>query len=184
MGTGRGSASPGKEGSALRFLQSAAIEEITVIKGIGLAKAIQLKAAMEIGRRVGLELGEKVQICSAADVGRLLMEEMRYLEQESFRTILLDARNRVISVETNSVGTLDSSTAHPREIFKAAIRKNAASLILVHNHPSGDPAPTREDVQVTRVLAEAGRLLGIEVVDHLVIGDNRYVSFREQGIRF
>lgn len=170
--------------SGLRFLANVSVEEMTEIKGIGVAKAVQVRAALEIGKRLGLEPSFRVQVTSPHEVSSLLMGEMRHLEQESFRSILLDARNQVISIEVNSIGGLQNCSAHPREVFKPAIRKNAAAILLVHNHPSGDPTPSQEDVELTRVLVDAGRLLGIEVLDHVIIGDNRYVSFRQLGLVF
>lgn len=184
MGYSRAPLGYGDPSSGLRFLSNVSVEEMTGIQGIGLAKAVQVKAALEIGKRLSLEPGVRTQVTSAGDVSALLMGEMRYLEQESFRSILLDVRNQIISIETNSVGGLDNCLAHPREVFKPAIRKNAAAIILVHNHPSGDPQPSEEDVKVTKVLVDAGRLLGIEVLDHVIIGDNRYVSFRQLGLVF
>lgn len=174
----------GGDESGLGFLVTAAVEELTGVKGIGFAKAVQLKAAVELGRRVAAASRARQTVTSPAEAHELLMEEMRHLDREEFRTILLDTKSGVISVEVVSIGTLSSAPVHPREIFKMAVRKNAAALILAHNHPSGDPTPTAEDVGVTRRLAEAGRVLGIEVLDHLVIGDNRYISFRERGIAF
>ncbi|MCL6614990.1 MAG: DNA repair protein RadC, partial [Firmicutes bacterium] len=115
-------------------------------------------------------------------VSGLVMEEMRFLDREQFRIILLDAKNHVLGIRVVSVGSLSSSIVHPREIFKEAIARSSAAIILVHNHPSGDPTPSHEDIEVTRRLVEAGRLLGIEVLDHVVVGDNRYVSFKEKGI--
>ncbi len=170
--------------SGLRFLVTATVEELSRVKGIGPAKAVQLKAAVEIGRRVAAGGDPRREVRNPADLRDLLMAEMRYLEQEHFKTVLLDTKSRVISVEAVSVGNLDSSPAHPREVFKTPIRKNAAAVILAHNHPSGDPTPSQQDLKLTRRLAEAGRILGIEVLDHLVIGDNRCVSFRECGIPF
>lgn len=174
----------GDEAEGLRFLAVAAVEELSQVKGIGPAKAVQLKAAVELGRRIARVTRRRSVVRTPRQARDLLLEEMRYLEQEQFRAILLDARNGVISIELISVGTLDSSPVHPREVFKMAVRKNAAAIIVAHNHPSGDPTPSEADVLVTRRLAETGRLLGIEVLDHLVIGDNRYVSFKELGITF
>ncbi len=174
----------GDDGEGLCFLATAAVEELSQVKGIGPAKAVQLKAAVELGRRVARVARVRRAVNTPSQARDLLMEEMRYLEQEQFRTVLLDAKNGVISIELVSVGTLDSSPVHPREVFKMAVRKSAAALILAHNHPSGDPTPSDDDVRITRRLAETGRILGIEVLDHLVIGDNRYVSFRERGIAF
>jgi DNA repair protein RadC len=110
------------------------------------------------------------------------MEEMRRLDREHFRALLLNTKNEVIAREIVSIGTLNSSTVHPRELFKNAIRRNAAAVILLHNHPSGDPTPSQEDLDVTRRLWEAGRIIGIEVLDHLIIGDNKYVSFKAEGL--
>ena len=107
---------------------------------------------------------------------------MLYLEKEEFRAVFLDTRNRVIDTATISVGTLNSSIVHPREVFRAAIRAGSAGLILVHNHPSGDPSPSPEDLAITKRLARAGSMLGIEVLDHIIIGDNVYVSLREKGL--
>lgn len=174
----------GGAADGLRFLVSATVEELSRIKGIGPAKAIQLKAAVEIGRRIAAGGPDRRRVLNPSDVRDLLMAKLRHLEQEHFAAVLLDTKSGVISVETVSVGGLDSSSAHPREVFKVAIRKNAAGIILAHNHPSGDPTPSLDDLAVTKRLAEAGRLLGIEVLDHLIIGDNRYISFKESGIHF
>lgn len=169
--------------NGLRFLVEASIEELGKIKGIGLAKAAQIKAAIEIGKRLAsLSQSERPVIKCPEDVRNLLMEEMRYLDKEYFKTILLNIKNQVIHVEDVSVGSLNSSIVHPREIFKIAIRRSSAALILVHNHPSGDPTPSGEDVEITRRLVESGKLLGIDVLDHIIIGDGRYTSLKEKGL--
>lgn len=168
----------------LRYLGSATVEELSQVKGVGPTKALQVKAAAELGRRISRVQGTRAEVRSPVAAVTLLAGEMRHLEQEHFKVVLLDAKNRVISTELISVGGLAQSSAHPREVFKSAIRKNAAAVILVHNHPSGDPTPSPVDVETTRRLAEAGRMLGIEVLDHVVIGDDGYISFREGGIRF
>jgi len=162
----------------LRYLVSASAEELRRIRGVGPAKAAQLKAALELGKRVAVETGERPFVRSPEDVSALVMESMRYLEREHFKTLLLDSKNRLMGVTLVSIGNLDSSIVHPREIFKEPIRRAAAAVVLVHNHPSGDPEPSAEDLTVTRRLIEAGSLLGIEVLDHVIIGDNRYVSLR------
>ncbi len=172
----------GETGSGLRYLVTSAVEELQRVPGVGRAKAVTLKAAVELGRRIASTQAARASVRSPQDVSTLVMEEMRYLDREQFRIILLDAKNHVLGVKTVSVGSLSSSIVHPREIFKDAIARSSAAIILVHNHPSGDPTPSREDVEVTRRLVEAGRLLGIEVLDHVVVGDNRYVSFKEKGI--
>jgi DNA repair protein RadC len=110
------------------------------------------------------------------------MEEMCYLDREHFRVILLNTKNRVLGVETVSIGSLNSSLVHPREVFKSAVQRSAAGVILVHNHPSGDPTPSSEDIEITRRLSDAGRVIGIEVLDHIIIGDHLFVSFKEKGL--
>lgn len=166
----------------LRFLLRASLEELQAIGGIGQAKAIQIKAALELGRRMSASVADRRTVSSPADAAALLMEKMRYLEQEHFRVVLLNTKNHVIAVEPITMGGLNASVIQPREVFREAVRRGAACLIMAHNHPSGDPAPSPEDIRVTETAVEAGRLLGIEVLDHLIIGDNRYVSFREEGI--
>lgn len=170
----------GKKG--LEYIYNASLEELSNLKGIGAAKAVKIKAAVEIGRRIASNFGvKKIVINSPKDVENLLKEEMRALEKEHFRVILLDTKNKVISVEEISIGTLDSSIVHPREVFKPAIKRSSSSIILVHNHPSGDPYPSKEDIVITKRLCEAGKLLGIYVVDHIIIGNSSF-SFKANGL--
>src|SRR5689334_2258778 len=153
--------------------------------GIGEAKAAALKAALEIGRRLLLtEHEQRVQIKSPTDVAALLMLEMAHLDQEHLRTVLLDTKNRVQAISTVYVGSLNTSLIRVGEVFKEALKRNSAALIVVHNHPSGDPTPSPEDVLVTREIVAAGALLDIEVLDHLVIGQGRFISLRERGLGF
>ena len=153
--------------------------------GIGEAKAATLKAALEIGRRLLLtEHEQRFQIKSPADAAGLLMLEMSHLDQEHLRTVLLDTKNRVQAISTVYVGSLNASIIRVGEVFKEALRRNSAALIVVHNHPSGDPTPSPEDVLVTREIVAAGVLLDVEVLDHLVIGQGRFVSLRERGLGF
>lgn len=167
----------------LSFLMDIAIEELTEIKGISLAKACAIKAAIELGKRIGgVKSTNKVFIRSPRDVADLLMNEMRYFKKEYFRTIQLNVKNQVLAVEDVSVGSLNASVVHPREVFQGPIRRSSAAIILVHNHPSGDPSPSKEDIDVTRRLFEAGKLLGIDVLDHIIIGDGIYTSLKEKGI--
>lgn len=167
----------------LNFLGRVSLEELKSLKGVGLAKACQIKAALELGRRLAVAVAEaRLAVTSPQEVSNLVMEEMRYLDREHFRTMLLDSKNRVISVESISVGTLSSSLVHPREVFKAAVVRSAAALILVHNHPSGDPAPSHEDITITQRLVEAGKIMGINVLDHIIIGDGRYCSLKERAL--
>ena len=159
--------------------------EIVQVDGIGPAQAARLKAALECGRRLLLSTTEeRFAVRSPADAAQLLMAEMSHLEQEHFRVILLDTRNRVINHITLYVGSLNASHIRVGEVFRDAVRQNAAAIIAVHNHPSGDPTPSPEDVEVTRQLVEAGRMLNVELLDHLVIGQQRYVSLRERGLGF
>lgn len=171
------------QGEGLNFLVDATVEELTKVKGISMAKACAIKAAVELGKRIGgIKSTGKVFIRSPRDVANLLMNEMRYLKKEYFRTIQLNVKNQVLAVEDISVGSLNSSIVHPREVFKGPIRRSSAAIILIHNHPSGDPSPSREDIEVTRRLYEAGKLLGIDVLDHIIIGDGIYTSLKEKGI--
>ena len=142
-----------------------------------------LLAAIELANRLSSRSRyESLTISSPADAAGLVIEEMRHYLREHFRVLLLDTKNKVLGMEEISIGSLNTSLVHPREVFRPAIRKACASVILIHNHPSGDPTPSSEDIAVTRRLYEAGRLLGIEVLDHVVIGDGRFVSFREKGL--
>ncbi len=169
--------------STISDLYRASVYELTTIKGLGLARANALKASLELGRRLYTVQPEQLpSIRTPQDVATLLINEMRYFDREHFRVILLNAKNRVLSIETVSVGTLNSSAVHPRELFKPAIRNSAAAVILVHNHPSGDPTPSRQDITVTERLKEAGEILGIEVLDHVVVGDGVFVSLKEKGL--
>jgi len=166
----------------LRFLAEASLHDLLQIPWVGLAKACQVKAAVELGRRLALEAGEvRPAIKTPQDVVALLMEKMRYLDREHFVVLHLDTKHQVLATETVSIGSLNSTVVHPRELFKTAIRRSAAAVILAHNHPSGDPAPSPEDLSITARLVEAGRILGIEVLDHVIIGDGRYFSFKKEG---
>ena len=158
------------------------IEELCAIPGIGPAKAAQLKDAVELGRRsLATPLSTGTRISSSADLFKHFHPILRDRKQELFKVVLLDAKNTVIKESTVSEGTLTLSLVHPREVFASAVRESAAAVIFLHNHPSGDPTPSLEDRQLTERLAEAGRLLGIPVLDHVIIGDGRYVSFADQG---
>ncbi|MEW6182404.1 MAG: DNA repair protein RadC [Bacillota bacterium] len=158
------------------------LEELSAVTGMGPAKAAQVAAALELGRRLGDPAATRPVITTPDDASRLVMSRMRHLDREEFRVILLDTKNHVIQIETVAVGTLNSTGVQPREVFKNAIRRSAAALILAHNHPSGDPTPTREDVALTRRLIQAGELVGIEILDHIIIGDNRYVSLKAEKL--
>jgi DNA repair protein RadC len=154
-------------------------------KGLGPAKVTQLKAALELGRRLLVESpGERPQVRSPADAANLVLSEMGLLEQEQLRVMLLDTKNRVLETKTIYVGSLNTSLIRVGELFREAVRANCASIIVLHNHPSGDPTPSPEDVAVTRQIVQAGQLLDVEVLDHLVIGRQRFVSLKERGLGF
>ncbi len=169
----------------LRGLHRAAYEEICQQRGVGPAKAAQIKAAIELGRRLALEAPEeRPAIHAPADVAALLEYEMSALEQEHLRVLLLDTRNRVLEIVDLYRGSVNASQVRVGEVFRAAVRRNASAVILAHNHPSGDPTPSPDDVAVTRAIIEAGRLLDIAVLDHIVIGAGRWVSLKERGLGF
>lgn len=166
----------------LALLKDATIEELTSIKGIGEVKAITLLAAIELGKRIETyKAGDRYIIRSPEDGANYLMAEMRNLKQEHFVALYLNTKNQVIHRQTIFIGSLNSSIVHPREVFKEAIKRSAASIICAHNHPSGDPTPSNEDIHVTKRLHESGKVLGIELLDHLIIGDHKYISLKEKG---
>jgi DNA repair protein RadC len=158
------------------------VDELCATHGVGPAKAAQLKAAVELGRRsLAAPLSTGMRISSSADLFRHFHPGLRDLKRELFKVVLLDAKNAVLRETTVSEGSLTLSVVHPREVFALAVRESAAGILLLHNHPSGDPTPSPEDRSLTDRLVAAGRLLGIRVLDHLIIGDGRYVSFADQG---
>ncbi|GAA1370228.1 DNA repair protein RadC [Peribacillus frigoritolerans] len=166
----------------LRLLKEASVEELTVIKGIGEAKAIQILASVELGRRINnLNDQDRYVIRSPEDGANYCMEEMRFLSQEHFVCLYLNTKNQVLQKTTVFIGSLNASIVHPREVFKEAFKRSAASIICLHNHPSGDPSPSREDIEVTKRLVECGKIIGIEVLDHIIIGEHKYVSLKEKG---
>ena len=174
-----------QECGGLTGLHRMPFEDLMHQPGLGMAKACQIKAALELGFRLKLEiLGEKPALHSPGDAAAQVMDAMAALEQEELWVILLDTRNRLQDIDHVYKGSLNSSTVRVGELFKKAIRLNIASVILVHNHPSGDPAPSPEDIALTREVVRAGRLLSIEVLDHLVIGGQRFVSLKERRLGF
>lgn len=169
----------------LMGLARASFGELCGEKGIGIAKAAQLKAALELGRRLLIASPEeRFQVKSPSDAANLMMVEMSILEQEHMRLILLDSKNYVIDTPTMYIGSLNTSVIRVGELFREAIKQNSAALIVTHNHPSGDPTPSPEDIAVTELITQAGQLLDIDVLDHLIIGQQRYVSLRERGLGF
>ncbi|MFA5576208.1 MAG: DNA repair protein RadC [Tissierellaceae bacterium] len=172
-----------RDNRGLAYLRDTTLQELIETKGIGQSKAAQILAAIEIGKRLNyLEASNKVKINEPASIANLYMDEMRFFQKEHFRIALLDTKNQIIVTEEISIGTLNASIVHPRDVFKAAIKRNANAMILIHNHPSGDPKPSNEDINITRRLVDAGNLIGIKVLDHIIIGDNRYISFKEKNL--
>jgi DNA repair protein RadC len=171
-----------KRTDGVQGLVNRGIAELCDVPGIGSAKAAQLVAALELGRRTSahpLSTGRRVG--SSQDIYRHYQPLMRTLRRECFKAILLDSKHSIIKDVTISEGSLSSSIVHPREAFNAAVRESAAAVVFLHNHPSGDPEPSPEDHALTRRLLTSGEILGIKVLDHLIIGDGRYVSFADQG---
>lgn len=166
-------------------LLRASTTELRAFKGIGEAKASKIKAALEFGRRLMTTSAEEPRfVRNSAEAAELLIPEMAFLEQEQLRLVLLDARQRVLQIPTIYVGSLNTSVIRVGELFRAAIRENAAAFIVAHNHPSSDPSPSPEDVFVTRQIVKAGQLLEIEVLDHIIVGGQRYTSLKERGLAF
>lgn len=166
----------------IQELKSATLEEMMSVKGIGQAKAVQLLAAVELGRRLSQKHPDKrYAIRSPKDAASLLMADMSSLKQENFVVLFLNVKNQVIHQQTIFIGSLNASIVHPREIFREAVKRSAASIICAHNHPSGNPNPSPEDIEVTQRLTDAGKIMGIEVLDHVIIGDHQFVSLKELG---
>ncbi len=169
--------------STAKDLYHAPVEELQQIRGVGGRRALMLKAVLELGLRIATPPRDNgTAITCPNDALALLQPRMQLLDREHFVVVSLTTKNRVIAIETASIGSLNSSLVHPREIFKNAIRLSAAAVILAHNHPSGDPTPSREDLEITNRLVEAGKLIGIEVLDHLIIGSGSFHSFKEEGL--
>jgi DNA repair protein RadC len=167
----------------IRGISEATIEELSGIGGIGLAKAAQLKACFELGRRQDLaDEPSKYELTSPQAVVKAVRASIQDKAKEHFKLVLLNVRNVILDISTISVGTANASLVHPREVFKKAIAHGASSVVLAHNHPSGNPEPSEDDVKLTQRLVEAGRLLGIEVLDHIIVTTRDFVSFKERGL--
>jgi DNA repair protein RadC len=174
-----------KEFNGLAGLRQATFDELCAQTGIGPAKAAQIKAAIELGQRLrDQEPDDRTAIHSPAEAAGLIKYEMSALEQEELWVMLLDTRNRLLKIDHLYKGSLNSSMVRVGEVFKAAIRRNAASLLVMHNHPSGDPTPSPDDINLTRAIVSAGKLLDIDVLDHLVIAGGKHVSLKERGLGF
>lgn len=169
----------------LRGVAKANFAELSSIHGLSDAKVCQIMSALELGRRlVSLHPEDRVEVRSPQDVANLLLPEMAFLAQEHLRVILMNIKNQVMGVREVYVGNVNSSIVRAAEVFRPAVRENCPAVIIVHNHPSGDPAPSQEDVQVTRQLVEAGAKLDIEVLDHIVLGSSGFVSMKEKRLGF
>lgn len=167
----------------IKFLAFCTAQELSQINGIGSAKASQILAAVELGKRIrGYRTDKKIKIGSPSDAVDIVMEDMRYLRKEHLKVIFLNTKNQIIEVKDLSIGSLNASVVHPREVYSEAIRKSSSSIIICHNHPSGDPTPSQEDINITKRLHEVGKLVGIDLLDHLIIGDGSYISLKEKGI--
>ena len=174
-----------KKFGGLTGLHRAPFSDLKKQHGLGVAKAAHIKAAIELGRRLTIESPEeRPTINSPADAAVLVQYEMSALEQEHLRVMLLDRRNRLLETVEVYKGSVNSSQVRVGELFKEAVRKNASAIIVIHNHPSGDPTPSPDDVAVTRAIVQAGKLLDVEVLDHLVISQNKWVSLKERGLGF
>ncbi len=167
----------------IKAISEATIEEVSQIKGIGFAKAVQIKACFELGKRKDLEPELKdFDIKEPQSIVKAIRASIKDKAKEHFKLILLNARNKILGISTISIGSLNASIVHPREVFKDAIVNNAYSIVLVHNHPSGDAEPSENDIKMTKKLVESGKILGIEVIDHVIIGKNEFCSFKERGL--
>lgn len=166
----------------VRGFTDSTVETLMQVKGIGVAKAVQLLAGVELGRRIARAVPEeRITIRSPRDAAQFVMDELQHLQQEHFVCLFLNTKNQVVAKETVFVGSLNASIVHPREVFKRAIQRSSAAIICLHNHPSGDPTPSAEDRLVTERMKEAGKLLGIDVLDHIIIGLQNFYSMKEHG---
>jgi DNA repair protein RadC len=169
---------------SIKGMAGASLEELAQVRGIGAAKASQIKAAFELANRLDgyPESGSKPVVKTPDEVVRLVKGRLKGKKREHFLVILLDTRSQLIKISEISIGSLDSSIVHPREVFKEALSASAASVIFAHNHPSGDPEPSEDDVKLTERLANAGEVMGIDVLDHVIIGDKKYLSLKREGL--
>lgn len=157
--------------------------ELMCLQGIGSAKAAEVMAAVELGKRLNVHIArQRAMVTCPEDAADYAMPRFRYEDREHFAVILLNVKNHILSMPVISVGSLTASVVHPREVFKAAIQQAAASIILVHNHPSGDPTPSKEDIEVTARMVQVGRVMDIPVLDHIILGNDNYISLKEKGV--
>jgi len=163
-------------------ISQASIEELSAIKGVGLAKAAQLKASFELARRKGEHDEKYMPVKSHQDVIKVVRQKLKDKKKEHFLILCLDTKNNLKKISTISTGTLDANLVHPREVFKEAIQSLASSIILVHNHPSGNPEPSEADIDITKRIVETGKIVGIDVLDHIIVTENKSFSFKEKGL--
>lgn len=167
----------------LLSLQTCTPEELSVINGVGIAKACQILAAAELGKRMAAHRRKlKKEIANPEDIVQLFMEKMRYYKKEHFVALLLNSKGAILEEAEISIGDLCSTMIHPREVFCQAIKRSAASVLFVHNHPSGDPSPSAQDLETTKRLVQAAEILGIHVLDHIIIGDGTYISLKSKKL--
>ena len=172
-----------KDKSGISHLAESSVQELMSITGVGQSKAARVVAAVELGKRISTAPRVKrMGVESSDDIARLFIEDMRYEKREIFKALLLNPRGEIISIETVSVGELTSTLVHPREVFSQAVKRSAAGIVFVHNHPSGNPEPSEEDIKTTERLVACGKLLGIVVIDHIIIGDGQYCSMQSLGL--
>lgn len=169
-------------GDGICGLMRSSAEELMGIKGIGRFKAARIIAAAELGKRIStMPRVKRIQITDSEEIANLFIEDMRYENREIFKALLLNSRGEIMSIETVSVGELTSTPVHPREVFSAAVKRGAAAVVFVHNHPSGDPSPSEADIDITERLMACGKILGINVLDHIIIGDGQFSSLSSSG---
>lgn len=169
------------DAEGLTHLSDASIEELAVLPGMGIAKSCQVVAAVELGKRMATTPKKrKIRIAFPDDIAELFMQDMRYLKKEVFKVLMLNVKNEIMLIENVSAGNINTSIIDPRSVFRLAVKKGAASVVLVHNHPSGNPEPSDEDINATHKLQDAGEILGIKVIDHLIIGDGVYTSLKKK----
>ncbi|GMQ64987.1 RadC family protein [Vallitalea maricola] len=167
----------------IRGIYELSLEDLQKVSGIGRVKSIQIKAIAELSKRISKNNAVmKFKISSPGTIASVFMEELRYLKQEHLKIVFLDTKNQIISDKFLTVGTVNASLINPREVFIEALKHNAVHVILLHNHPSGDPTPSREDILITKRIINAGDIIGIKLLDHIIIGDGNYISLKEQGI--
>ncbi len=167
--------------TSLEGLYDLSLKQLQEVDGIGEVKAIQIKAVLEFSKRMAKRKAKsKVQVNTPEKIAEIYMEDMRYLKQENFKVVYLDTKNNILGDKLITIGTINSTLVQPREVFSDAIKNKVANIIVLHNHPSGDSSPSKEDKLTTKRLEEAGKILGIKVLDHIIIGDGEYFSFKEE----